>query len=356
MIHDFLIVGAGLAGLKAAHDLHAAGRKVLLLDKGRGVGGRAATRRWDGVPVDHGAQFFTVRFADFQGMVNRWKAHRVCFEWAGGFHQWDDDNRGLRAPGEDGGEQHPRYACREGMSALAKNLVGALPRQSLRLQTRATALRWHHDHWQLAVDGPEAANQPVPAGRTLVLALPVPQILALLGDPAEAERSPFIHPDALRRLRATEYAPTLAVLLRGPADAPEWRGIQLRDHTLSWISDDSGKREPQPAPGQNRVFVLHAGADFSRQWQDADLDEAARRMVARAGEIVGDWITQLPDRQMHRWRYANVPKGIEDGAALRGTGSAGAPIYFAGDAFLGAKIEGACRSGLELARALLKEK
>ena len=58
MIYDVLLLGAGLSGLKAARDLHAAGKSVLVLDKGRGVGGRAATRRWDGTPVDHGAQFF----------------------------------------------------------------------------------------------------------------------------------------------------------------------------------------------------------------------------------------------------------------------------------------------------------
>ena len=44
---DVLIIGAGLAGLKLAGDLHAAGRAPRVLDKGRGVGGRAATRRWD---------------------------------------------------------------------------------------------------------------------------------------------------------------------------------------------------------------------------------------------------------------------------------------------------------------------
>ena len=117
-----LILGAGLAGLKAARDLQAGGRRVLVLDKGRGVSGRAATRRWDGVPVDHGAQFFTARSEDFRAQVADWLARGVCFEWAKGFHQWDDDGRGVRAP-DLKHDDHPRYACRAGMSALGKDLA-----------------------------------------------------------------------------------------------------------------------------------------------------------------------------------------------------------------------------------------
>jgi renalase len=53
---DVLIVGAGIAGLAAATDLHAAGRTVLVVDKGRGVGGRLASRRIGAATFDHGAQ------------------------------------------------------------------------------------------------------------------------------------------------------------------------------------------------------------------------------------------------------------------------------------------------------------
>jgi renalase len=41
---DVLIIGAGLAGLSAANDLRQAGRKVLVIDKGRGLGGTAVAK------------------------------------------------------------------------------------------------------------------------------------------------------------------------------------------------------------------------------------------------------------------------------------------------------------------------
>ena len=44
---DVVILGAGVAGLAAAQDLRAAGARVQVLDKSRGVSGRAATKRFE---------------------------------------------------------------------------------------------------------------------------------------------------------------------------------------------------------------------------------------------------------------------------------------------------------------------
>jgi renalase len=44
-------VGAGLAGLICAQKLQRAGYQVAVLEKSRGLGGRLATRRVDGVAI-----------------------------------------------------------------------------------------------------------------------------------------------------------------------------------------------------------------------------------------------------------------------------------------------------------------
>ena len=69
---DIVIVGAGLTGIMAARTLTDKGYEVLLIDKGKSVGGRMATRRIGGGKVDHGAQFFTVRTERFQSEVDQW--------------------------------------------------------------------------------------------------------------------------------------------------------------------------------------------------------------------------------------------------------------------------------------------
>ena len=56
---EIIIIGAGVAGLMAGRRLAAAGLDVLILDKGRRIGGRMASRREAGLLFNHGAQFVT---------------------------------------------------------------------------------------------------------------------------------------------------------------------------------------------------------------------------------------------------------------------------------------------------------
>jgi len=44
-VYDAIVIGAGISGLLCATQMKAAGLSTLVLDKGRGVGGRMATRR-----------------------------------------------------------------------------------------------------------------------------------------------------------------------------------------------------------------------------------------------------------------------------------------------------------------------
>ena len=48
------IIGAGIAGLACARKLAQAGVHAVVFDKGRGIGGRVATRRAGDLRFDHG--------------------------------------------------------------------------------------------------------------------------------------------------------------------------------------------------------------------------------------------------------------------------------------------------------------
>ena len=79
------IVGAGIAGLSCADALTNMGHDVILLDKGRGPGGRMSTRRMDTplgqVAFDHGAQYFTARDPGFCAQVDVWAEHGIVARW-----------------------------------------------------------------------------------------------------------------------------------------------------------------------------------------------------------------------------------------------------------------------------------
>ena len=74
---DVVIVGAGLAGLAAARELTAAGRAVVVLEAGDGVGGRVRSDAVDGLTVDRGFQILLTaypelaRYADLDALALR---------------------------------------------------------------------------------------------------------------------------------------------------------------------------------------------------------------------------------------------------------------------------------------------
>ena len=112
-----IVVGAGISGLLAASALQREGWDVTVLDKGRGVGGRMATRRVGEGTFDHGAQFFTVRGERFAGLVEGWLGAGVATEWTRGFAD------AYGRPNEDG---HPRYRGAEGMTSIPKYISRGL--------------------------------------------------------------------------------------------------------------------------------------------------------------------------------------------------------------------------------------
>lgn len=324
---DVLIVGAGLAGLMAAHELAAAALRVTLLDKGRSVGGRLATRRIGGGLADHGAQFFTVRSAEFAALAERWQAVGVVYRWSSGFSD------GQRPASEYDG--HPRYAARGGMNALAKYLAAELgARVSIHTDTRVAALTAREKGWQVVTEHGAAV-----ACRALLLTPPVPQSLALLG-----AASPLSAADR-RALEQVAYAPCLAGLfvVDGRVDLPEPGALQRPDAPISWMADNQRKGI---SPGA-RVITVHAGPDVSRQLYD----QTDAQTLDYLGAALLPFL-QTPDAirqaELKRWRYA-LPTTLYPERCLL----VGPPfVAFAGDAFGEARVEGAALSGRAAGRAL----
>jgi len=124
---DAIVIGAGLGGLLAAAGLQSGGARVLVLDKGRGVGGRLATRRTDSGVFDHGAQFFTARDPQFRLRVEAWQEAGIVRAWAAGFALADGT---FKRDGET------RFCGVTGMSSIAKHLA-----QGLDVRVNATVVR-----------------------------------------------------------------------------------------------------------------------------------------------------------------------------------------------------------------------
>ncbi len=316
--YDALIVGAGMAGLSAAAELQRTGRDVVLIDKGRAVGGRMATRRIGSAVFDHGAQFFTARTPRFASAIAHWQEIGVTAEWSRGFTEKEDG--------------HPRWRGKPGMTAVAKHLAWNF---EIFLETEIEALRRCEEQWNVETTAGENFQ-----ARSIILTPPVPQSLALL----EAGEVAF-SAEMRARLTSIRYERCLAVMavLEGPSRVPAPGGFAPPAGPISWIADNQQKGISE-AP----AVTIHASHAFSLQHWERDRQESGRLLLHAAREWLGAAVTTF---QVHGWRYSKPMQVDPDACAVL---SETPPLVLAGDAFAGPRVEGAALSGWAAAKAIMR--
>jgi renalase len=322
-----VVVGAGISGLMAARALTAAGWEVAVVDKGRGVGGRMATRRMADERVgtgnfDHGAQFFTVREDRFGGHVTTWLESGVAAEWSRGFPD---------ASGGGGEDGHPRYRGATGMTSIPKHLARDLDVRTG--QSVVSALN-EGDTWAVRCESGLEVY-----GGALLLTAPVPQSLAIVGSEMPSE--------ARTGLERVAYDPCLAVmaLLDGPSGLPAPGGVPIKGEPLDWIGDNQQKGISE-AP----AITIHAGPRWSAEHYNDPKEEVVGALLGFAEEAVGAFASEVIETSLQRWRYSWVTESHPERCLVAVEAP---PLIFAGDAFGSPKVEGAALSGLAAADALL---
>jgi renalase len=300
------IIGSGIAGLACAQRLAQAGLAPVVFDKGRGLGGRCATRRMDTMQFDHGAQYVTARGDAFAAVL----AGQVA---AGNLAPWPDSERFVGVPG---------------MSALARALGAGL---EIRQGQQVTALVPTDGGWLVRIGAEEHRFARV------VVTVPAPQVAALLGDD---------HP-LVARIAGVAFAPCLTLMATITGDAPFTHRADA-DDAIAWIAQDSSK--PGRPQAEATCWVAQAGERFSHEHLETDPAAIADLMTPMLCERLGVSPSQVRHATAHRWRYARVsaPFGAPFVRAEDGR------LYLGGDWCLGARIEDAWTSGTAIAEDLLR--
>ncbi|MCY1137265.1 FAD-dependent oxidoreductase [Actinoplanes sp. Pm04-4] len=294
---DVVVVGAGVAGLSCARALSEGGARVRVVERGRVVGGRLASKRFDGRYADLGAAYFVADDPDFETQVASWEARKLARPWTDTLRVY---------PGGEPSTGPVRWAAPGGLRSLAADLADGL---DVRLSTTLDAV-------------PEDAD-------AVVLAMPGPQALRL--DPPPAIRA---------AAEAQTWRPVIAAVLTYPAR--EWgdlRGAFVNDHPVLATVCDDGDRRGDGAP----VLVAHSTAELAAQ--HLDHPEAAGPILAEAvGELLS--LKSRPEVHVHRWTYAQ-PEQVDGSFAHDGR------VWLCGDAFGKPRVQTAWLSGRAVARALL---
>ncbi|MGY6630756.1 MAG: NAD(P)/FAD-dependent oxidoreductase [Wenzhouxiangella sp.] len=323
---DVAVIGAGWAGLTAAAALAEQGMDVVVVEKARGPGGRCATRRQSALQFDHGAQYFTARSEAFREAVGDWQSRGWVAEW-----QPQIEVIGEKPSGTGRSSPDARLVGVPGMNGVLRQLAEELDCryrwQVAQLQQDSAAAGW-------TLIGSE--GQSLQARRVLITAPPA-QVLGLIGQ---------AHPLA-DLIGSVTMNPCWALMLGfdRPIEAP-FDAAFVNRGPLSWIARDSDK------PGRTgEAWLAHASGEWSRQWLEADFDQAADALLEAFIDLLPQAGNQPPSLiSAHRWRFSMAANPLNQNCLQ----DPDQGLFIAGDWLAGNRVEGAWSSGRAAAEAILK--
>jgi predicted NAD/FAD-dependent oxidoreductase len=308
-----------------------AGVIPLVVDRGRAVGGRMASRTlrdtgtaFDGRVVDIGASYFTVSTPQFRTVVDDWSARDLARPWTDTFHVADSEGVQAVRTGP------MRYAANGGLRSLIVDAASKLPDVWSSIDvTSVTA-----DDTSLIVDGERRS--------AVALCMPNAQAHRLIS-------SPLMTPGLEASLTGITYEPVIAVTAVFEEQCWEdFDGMFVNDDpVLTWIAND-GARRGDDAP----VLVAHVNPVLAARHLD-DPASVLPLVIATLGRVLS--LTAQPSWvDAHRWTFAKPMAAHQEPFHLEETRLLG----LAGDAWAdGPKVETAWLSGhllgAELARRLL---
>lgn len=316
--YDLVIIGAGIAGLSAGQKASEAGKSVLILDKGRRIGGRVATRRADGFVFNHGAQFMTARDPSF---------HAACADAVadGSLTTWPLENREalIGAPF---------------MRAFPAFLGTGL---DIRQECEITTITRSDDAVRFAT-----TDGVVATASAAIISAPAPQTAKLVST---------IAPELVPTAMAASYAPCWTALLgfdRLPAGIPDtaYQAAPGTDDIIGWaVWEHQRPGATFTAADPKYALTIQAGPTWSAAHIDQERPDNLATLTKAYEDLFGVTLGTPHYAAAHRWLYAKVLTAApQDMPRL----SACQRIAIAGDWLGGARIEQAFLSGQAAVHAL----
>lgn len=316
------VIGAGLAGLKAATDLAANGVAVVVFDKSRGVGGRMATRRSFPDDFDHGAQYFTARGDAFRKQVDTWASAGVVASWDASLVRLGGDTPDLP---DDTTE---RYVGTPRMTNPAKDLAAPL---RVELSCRVTELAQEDGTWTLVSD----AGIRHPGFSHVIIATPSPQAVPLLDSSPELQAA----------ARSVRMLACHAMMIRFEHPVKvDFAGAFVAESPLSWVARNRSK----PGRPDGEAWVLHTTPAYSLAHVDDAPDSLTEELTDALSHAIGVRLPAIRSSAVHRWLLARAENPLGKSCLFDDAQQLGV----CGDWLLGDRLEDAFESGAAMAAHL----
>lgn len=325
--YDVIIVGAGICGIAAGNFLKESGLNIKLLDKGKSIGGRLATRKIISddqlIKVDYGCKYIEANSFEFsQAVVGLIKNNSV--------KKWKTVNQNSLL---NEIEKNLRFVGKQSMRQIALELSQNL---SISNGIKITKVYREAGAWGLIDE-----NNNSYFSEAILFTMPVPQILDLLKN----SNIPIL-PNKKNELEKVEYARSIVAILtlEKSSALKDEGGLKIENSAISFITDNNLKGVNEGSP----TITVEMSNDFSIKNWDKIEEEIANKIIEESSDFLN---SKVINYQIHKWKYSTpikiYPKKFE---FILEPG----PIYFAGDAFLGNNVESAYLSGLDAAKSIVQ--
>jgi len=345
------VIGAGMAGLKAASTLHQVGMEVTVFEKSRGLGGRLASRRTDFGHFNHGAQYVTARNPGFDAFLRQATEHKAARNWRPNLH------RGVIETGAVSPARHAADTLSkldqtastgtegnlavdhwfQGAPQMNKLIHPLIDAFDIKKQHRITAIEPSGPRRFMLHDDLDGSFGPFDG---VIVSAPAPQTSELL-----RPLGPRFDP-----IDDVVMAPCWAVMVAFEQPLPTaFEAMLYPSPEISWAARSSQHedvfhtRTPDP-------WILHASPQWSRDHLEDDKDRVIEKLLTALHTASGVKLPELHSVNAHRWRFARteVTLGKSYLSGMNGR------VIAAGDWCLGARVETAWRSGQTAAHAMME--
>ena len=274
--YDVAIIGSGLAGCAAAHHLAEAGLQIVIVDKGRRVGGRVSTKRADGFLFNHGAQFLTAKSDLFRAQI-------LQAEKQGHLAAWQEKH------------QHIRYSGTADMRGFMEMLAEKhSPLQGCEIE-------------QITAD-PTGITLSAKDGRKIqaqhfILTAPAPQTARLLHS---------LHGQASQLAQSAHYHPCWTVMLgyQQPHSAMLPNGLECSAQPATDIAALSLEQSRPEAEQSHTAITIQANERFSTEHLEEKPDKIIAMLKSQTEKILQHTLPVADYQSAHRWRFAKVMQPV----------------------------------------------
>ncbi len=339
------VIGAGIAGLVAAYTL-ANKESVVIYEKSRGLGGRAATR-WHDLPdgqrvyIDHGAQYIKDESPIMHEFLHEILPMDDLVDIARPVWTFDAANR--ISEGDAAQNTTPKWTYRQGLSALGKLIVQAGDLE-VRSSVRVSHLRYFEHQYQLI----DEHGATLGTYEQVLIAIPAGQAAEMI---QKSDLPPIERISLVGALQRAQYRRCITVALgyhRQIQKRPYYALVDTsKKNPLSWLAFEHDK--PGHVPAGHSVIVAQMAGGYSLERWDTDQPIVISEVAKQVSSLLGEDLTNPDWTEYQKWRYSlpdRTLSEIEPNICMRG-------LWFAGDWSPGGRVHLAAQVGHEVAARMV---